>query len=190
MITIRTTEIWTNDTPELIFKKVKWSTHQVKFGPLYVFKRTESYSPWIGEVDEKKQNFTLFRVTSPDHTSDFSVHGQYELRAGKALVKIKHKVFFTSILGLAGLLTCVFAIWFLLQKKGILTDTVYLLLALIIVGTAYSVSLIKDLNRNEAAIRELIERIWYDDEEEDDDDEEEDDEYDKDDEDDEQEERN
>src|SRR5688572_2876443 len=165
MITIRTTEIWTNDTPEAIFEKIKWDTHQVRFGPFNMYKRKEVYSRWIGEVNEKKLTFKLFRVTSPDRTSDFSVQGHYEVRAGKGLVKIRHQVYFTSLLGLAGLLTCVFAIWFLLQKKGVLIGNVYLVLALMTAGILYSFSLLRDVNKNEAAIRELIERVWYDGEE-------------------------
>jgi hypothetical protein len=168
MITIRTTEVWTNDAPEVIFKKIKWDTHQVRFGPMSIFKTTEIHSAWIGEVDEKKLTFKLFRVTSPDFTSDFSVHGHYELRAGKGLVKIQHKVRFTSILGLAGLLTCVFAFWFLLQKKGILISQAYLLLTLVTAGAVFSISLLRDVNKNETAIRELLERVWYDDDDDED----------------------
>ncbi|HOX82972.1 MAG TPA: hypothetical protein PLJ60_12970 [Chryseolinea sp.] len=160
-----TTEVWTNDPPEVILEKIKWNTHQVKFVPFNIFKKkTEIYSPWIGQIDEKKLSFKLFRVTSPDHTSDFSVEGQYEIRAGKGLVKIRHKVYFTSILGLAGLLTFVFAIWFLLQKKGILMGNLFLVLGLILTGGVYSVFILRDLNKNDAEIREVLERIWLDDE--------------------------
>ncbi|MEO7988698.1 MAG: hypothetical protein ABI663_04100 [Chryseolinea sp.] len=85
-----------------------------------------------------------------------------EIKLAKGLVKIKHKVYFTSIIGLVGLLTCVFAIWFFLQKKGILTGNFYLLLGLILTGIGYSAFILRDLNKNEVAIREVLERIWYD----------------------------
>lgn len=168
MITVRTTEIWTANPPELIFKKLKWDTQQVKFGPFNVFKKVELRQSWVGEINEAKGTFKLFRVTSADHTSDFSIHGQYELRAGKPFIKIRHKVYFTSVLGLAGLLVFVFAFWFLLRKKGILSSEIYLLIGLLLAGGGYSFSILRDLNKNEAAIRELIERIWYDDDDEND----------------------
>ena len=51
------------------------------------------------------------------------------------------------------------------QKKGILIN-VYLVLALITAGAIYSISLLRDINKNEVAIRELIERVWIDDDDE------------------------
>src|SRR5690348_4732836 len=92
MLTVKTADIWTNDPPELILKKIKWNTHEVRFGAFNSFKRKEVNSDWIGEIDEKNLRFKLFRVTSPDYTSDLSVHGQYEIRAGKGVIKIRHKI--------------------------------------------------------------------------------------------------
>jgi hypothetical protein len=163
MITVKTTDIWTNDPPELILRKIKWNTHEVRFGAFNSFTRKEVNSDWIGEIDEKNVSFKLFRVTSPDHTSDFSVHGQYEIRAGRGVVKIRHKLHFTSILGPAGLLTCVYALWYLFQKKGKFVGPGYLFLALIIASSGYMFFLLRDLRKNETSIRELLERIWIDD---------------------------
>lgn len=159
MITVKTSEIWTADPPELIFMKLRWDTHQVKFGPANVFKKSNLRLPWIGEIDEERRTFKLFRVTSSDHTSDFAVHGTYEWRAGAPLVKIRHAVHYTSLFGLAGLLVFVYAIWFLIRaKKGIMLGEGYLLAGLLLAGLGYSFWILRDLNKNDVAIRELIGR--------------------------------
>ncbi|MEO7990780.1 MAG: hypothetical protein ABI663_14625 [Chryseolinea sp.] len=53
--------------------------------------------------------------------------------------------------------------WFLLSIFTV--ALINQVLALITGGTGYSHSILRDLNKNEVAIRELIERIWYDDDE-------------------------
>jgi hypothetical protein len=160
LITIHTTEIWTENSFEDIAEKIRSETHLVKFGPFNIYdSQWKQFSAkWIGQIFKEKKQFKLFRVTGSDVTSDLSVNGEYTNRGGKPIIVIKYKVHFTAVLGLAGLLVCIYALWFLLQKKGVAEGVLWLLLPLVIAGIIYSGFTIRDLNKNIAEIERLMQK--------------------------------
>lgn len=162
MITIRTTDFWINEPIEAIFEKLRWETHVVKFGPLNVYntKHQNLTKTWLGELHPKSGTFKVFRVTGNDNTSDMSVHGEYTTRLGKPLIRVKFKVHFTAFLGLFGVLTCLFALWYLLNKKGIMMGEWVLIVLLLMVGGYYSVVTMRDLSASEQAIESLIYKTY------------------------------
>jgi hypothetical protein len=162
MITIRTRDFWTDEPVEAIFEKLRWETHTVKFGPLNAYKNPfqKIRRTWLGEINTKKRTFKLFRVTGESHTSDLSVHGEYITHQSKPLVRVKFKVHFTAFLGLWGLLLCIYAIWYLVNKKGIVISEWLLLPLLLIVGGYYAYTTIRDLEASDRAIESTLYRVY------------------------------
>jgi len=161
MITIHTSEFWISEPFELVLEKIRRETKIVKFGPLNVFNTNHQdfYTKWIGEVDARQKRFKLFRVTSKKNTSDMSVNGEYQMRINKPMIVVKYKVHFTALLGLFGILTFSYAVWYLLRVKGIDLGTLGLLAILFSVGIIYSVSTMRDLRKCEQEIERVIYKI-------------------------------
>ena len=180
MVTIHTSEFWINEPFDLVLDKIRKETRLVKFGPLNVFntEHKDFRTQWIGEIDNKKKKFKLFRVTDRTHTSDLAVHGELITRINKPMIQVKYKVHFTAFLGLFGLLVFGYAIWFLLREKGVPVNEIILIAFLLITGAIYSISTIRDLNKSEQLIQDTIYKIIKTEIEEADDDEDEEDEED------------
>jgi hypothetical protein len=181
LITIHTTEIWTENSFEDIAEKIRSETHLVQFGPFNIYgpQWKQFSAKWIGQIFKEKKQFKLFRLTGSDTTSDLSINGEYTNRGARPIIVIKHKLHFTAVLGLAGLLTCIYALWFLLLKKGVVEGVLWLLLPLVIAGVGYSGFTIRDLNKNIAEIERLMQKpviipVWNNRHEEMDDEEDED----------------
>lgn len=172
-MTIKTNEFWTDEPFEDIVQKIKLDTRQVKFGIFNLFPKTfEKYPrPWIGEIDTRKQSFKLFRTKGTENTSDLSVVGTYTIRGTKPLVVVRHKVHFTVLFGMVGLLVFIIAVFFLLQKKGIVVPPGIQALVLMMVILFYAYTIRKDLHQDEKEIEKLLTRVLVDEEEIDDEDE-------------------
>lgn len=172
-MTIKTNEFWTDDLFEDIVLKIKLGTRLVKFGVFNSFPKSfEKYPrPWIGEIDTRKQSFKLFRTKGTENTSDLSVVGSYTVRGGKPFIVVRHKIHFTVLFGMVGLLIFVIAAFFLLQKKGIVAPPAIQALALLMVILFYAYTILKDLRQDEKEIEELLTQVLVDEEEIDDEDE-------------------
>ena len=124
--------------------------------------------PWIGEIDTKKNSFKLFRVKGSESTSDLSAVGHYTIRGAKPVVVVKHKLHFTVIFGIVGLLIFTIAVFFLLQKKGIVVDASIQAVTLLLVILFYAYTIRKDLRQDEKELEQLLTRVLVDEEEVDD----------------------
>jgi hypothetical protein len=162
VIRLHTSEFWTEESSEMIFEKIGHETRQVRFGPFNIFDtgNREFTTKWLGQLKPKQNTFKLFRVTGKGHTSEISVNGLYTHRLNKSLVIVKYKLHFTALFGLLGVLTFVFAMWYLLGTKGYVTSKIYLLAGLLCVGIFYALSVVRDLNKSERAISESIYRPY------------------------------
>ena len=157
-VTIRTSEIYVNDPPELLLEKVRVDTQEVEFG-LFNFFSTAGHDfrkKWIGQISRENNRFKLFRVKGFSNTSDISVLGEYIVRLNKPMVRIRYKVHFTAFLGLLGVLIFIYALWFLLKEKGVWESQLLLILMLTAVGIIYAASTVRDLNRTEEDIRKTL----------------------------------
>lgn len=161
MITLRKTEYWTEETFEILSEKVRHETRQVRFGLFNSFdtKHKAFTTPWIGQLYPAQKKFKLFRVTGREHTSDLSVNGEYTTRLSKPVVVIRHKVHFTALLGLSGLLVSIYVAWHLLRQKGVMDSILFLLAGLLTAGIYYTIITLRDLNKNEAEIKRLIYKV-------------------------------
>ena len=173
-MTIKTNEFWTNESFEDIIRKIKLETREVKFGVFNSFPKTfEMYPlPWVGEIRERAQSFKLFRVKGSENTSDLSVVGSYSVRGMKPVVVVKHKLHFTVFFGMFGLFLFVVAVFYLLQKKNIVTPIALQVIALLLVVLFYAFTIIRDLRQDEKEIERTLTRVLIDSEEIDDEDEE------------------
>lgn len=115
---------------------------------------------WLGELNSRERTFKLFRVTDESHTSNLSLHGEYITHQSRPIVRVKFKVYFTAFLGLGGLLFCIYAIWFLINKKGIVISEWVLLLLLLMAGGYYAFKTIRDLDACENAIESTLYRVY------------------------------
>ena len=173
-MTIKTNEFWIDEPFENIVRKIKISTREVKFGMFNSFPKTfEKYPrPWIGEINRKKQSFKLFRTKGSDNTSDLSVVGNYAIRGTRPVVVVRHRIHFSAVFGMVGLLIFVIAVFFLLQKKDIIIPEAMQSVALLLVILYYAYTVMKDLRRDEQEIKKLLKRVLVDKEDVDDSDEE------------------
>lgn len=112
---------------------------------------------WIGEIDRKKGFFKLFRVTGKNSTSDLSVNGIYTTRINKPVLVIRYNIHFTAILGLFGILVTTFTL-FSVVTKNMQIDSWVLWVILFSVGVAYSISIVRDLNKTDRAMEELFQK--------------------------------
>ena len=115
---------------------------------------------WLGEVKPKSRTFKLFRITGEEHTSDLSLHGEYITHLSKPLIRVKFRVHFTAFFGLWGIMACVYAIWYLVNKKGILVSEWVLLLLLMLIGSYYVFITIRDLDASDRAIESTVYRVY------------------------------
>src|SRR5688572_8670790 len=157
-MTIKTNEFWIDEPFEDIARKIKSETRLVKFGIFNSFTKTfEMYPrPWIGEINERKQSFKLFRTKGSENTSDLSVVGSYTIRGAKSVIVVSHKLHFTGLFGMVGLLIFVIAVFFLLHKKNIVVPIVLQALGLVLVIFYYAFTILKDLRQDEKAIEEVL----------------------------------
>jgi hypothetical protein len=162
MLTIRTHEIWTDDTFEVIAEKIRRETRLVRFGILNFFdsELKDLSTPWIGEIIPQKKKFKLFRVTGSNNTSDLATKGEVILRGGKNVLVVRHDLQFLTLFGFAGLLASIYAVWFLLHRK-IGLDTIWLIGSLTLAGILYTISIYRDLQKNIVEIERLIHKPAY-----------------------------
>ncbi|WP_276372689.1 hypothetical protein [Chryseolinea sp. H1M3-3] len=174
-MTIKTNEYWTEESFDEIALKIKIDTRQVKFGIFNAFEKSfEMYPrPWIGEINQEKKTFKLFRTKGTENTSDLSVTGQYTIRGAKPVVVVKHKIHFTVIFGAVGLLVFAIAIFYLLRTKGIIVPPVIQAVAFSLVILYYIYTIGKDLRQDEKQIEKTLTRVLIDEEELDEEEEEE-----------------
>ena len=160
-MTIKTNEYWIDEPFEIIAHKIKLGTRLVKFGPFNSFPKSfEMYPrPWIGEINEKKKSFKMFRTKGSENTSDLSVVGTYNTRGMKTVIVVKHRIHFTVLTGMIGLFVFVIAALFLLQKKGIVLPVGVQVIALTSVIMYYAYTIIKDLKGDEKEIERLLTRV-------------------------------
>ncbi|HZI23786.1 MAG TPA: hypothetical protein VFD46_01850 [Chryseolinea sp.] len=153
-MTIKTSEFWTNEPFEDIARKIKSETRLVKFGIFNSFPKSFARYPllWVGEINESTQSFKLFRVKSSESTSDISIVGKYTTRNGKSVIVVRHKLHFTTLFGMVGLLILAIAVFFFLQKKDIVIPVVLQAVALVLVILFYAFTILKDLQKGEKAI--------------------------------------
>jgi hypothetical protein len=146
-MTIKTNEYWIDEPFDLITKKIKLSTRLVKFGLFNSFPKSFAMyqRPWIGEINEKKMSFKMFRTKGSENTSDLSVVGKYAIRGSRPVIVVKHKIHFTGVLGMFGLFVFVIAVLFLLQKKGIVLPLAVQVIVLTSVIVYYAYTILKDL---------------------------------------------
>jgi hypothetical protein len=158
MLTVHKIEVWTSDPFEEIAHKISTETDAVKFGFLDVHKTNyrNLHSVWIGEVDHEKRTFKLYRRTGDSSTSDFAVVGNYVERSGKPVIAIRFKLIWSGLIGLAGLMVCVYALWFLFQKKNVMVGPAWLAFWLISVATGFSFFMLRDLNKTTEEIKRTI----------------------------------
>lgn len=175
-MTIKTNEFWIDEPFDEIARKIKIGTREVKFGIFNSFrKKFEMFPrPWIGEIDARKKSFKLFRLKGTENTSDLSVVGNYTIRGAKPVIIVRHKVHFTVIFGMVGLLIFVIAVFFLIQTKGIAVPGAIQAVALLLVILFYAYTIRKDLRHDEKEIEKLLTRTLVDKEEIDEEDEEDD----------------
>ncbi|HYI77964.1 MAG TPA: hypothetical protein VEW65_10125 [Chryseolinea sp.] len=157
-MTIKTSEFWTDEPFEDIVKKIKSETRLVEFGMFNSFPKSFARYPllWVGEINESTQSFKLFRVRSTESTSDISIVGKYTTRNGKSVIVVKHKLHFTTLFGMVGLLILAIAVFFFLQKKDIVIPVVLQALALALVILFYAFTILKDLQKGEKAIMAVL----------------------------------
>lgn len=162
MIPLYVHEHWTDESFDMIEDKVRRETRIVRFGPMNFFdSELKSYSSgWIGEVYSKTQRFKLFRVTGPETTSDLAVQGKMVQRGSRNVLVVKHTAQPLTFVGPAGLLVCVYALWFLLRKKMEI-HVIWLILGLIITAATYCWFILRDLRKDINAITELLNRKPY-----------------------------
>ena len=120
---------------------------------------------WLGEVRPKNRTFKLFRITDESHTSDLSVHGEYITHLSRPVMRVKFKVHFTAFLGLWGIMFCIFAIWYLVNEKGIIVSEWILTLLLLLVGGYYAFITIRDLDTSDRAIESTVYKVYRTEEE-------------------------
>jgi hypothetical protein len=160
-MTIKTNEFWIDEPFALISQKIKIDTRLVKFGPFNSFTKAFELYPrtWLGEVNHKKQSFKLFRTKGSDNTSDLSIVGKYTIRGAKPVIVVRHKIHFTVLLGMVGLLIFVIAAFFLLQKKGVIVHPALQAVALMSVIGFYAYTIARDLRDDEREIKKTLHRI-------------------------------
>jgi hypothetical protein len=173
-MTIKTNEFWIDEPFEEVVRKIKIGTREVKFGIFNSFRKTfEKFPrPWIGEINTRKKSFNLFRVKGSESTSDLSAVGHYTIRGAKPVVVVKHRIHFTVVFGMVGLLIFVISLFFLLQKKGIVVPVAMQAVALVLVILYYAYTILKDLRQDEKELEILLTRVLVDEEEIDEEDEE------------------
>jgi hypothetical protein len=162
MLNLHTQEFWTDDTFEAIADKIRRETRLVKFGFLNMYdsELKDLTTSWLGAIYPEKKKFKLFRVTSSSNTSDLAVKGEMVQRGNRSVLVIRHVLQFLPFFGMLGVLVCIYAFWFLLNKHAGL-GLVWLLPALMIGGMLYSLSIYRDLKKNMTEIERLIHRPAY-----------------------------
>jgi hypothetical protein len=157
MITIRKREFWLTEPEELVFDKLSLFTKRVNFGLFNAFKTDHANfnKAWIGEIRRQKKSFKLFRVTGKSSTSDLSVNGVYTTRFSKPLLVVHYKIHFTAIIGLFGILVTTYALLSLVGRK-IVIDNWLLGIIIFSVGVIYSLSVVRDLNKTDNAMEQLL----------------------------------
>lgn len=148
----------TEETFQELALKLKIETRQVKFGPFNAIpKNFDRFpKPWVGEINERGEYFKLFRTKGQEYTSDLSVHGQYVVRSGQAMIHVEHKLHYMSLVGFAGLAIAVAAVFFLLSKKNIIVHPILQILAGLVAFAIYGYTFYRDLCADEKLIRQLI----------------------------------
>ena len=160
MVTVKRESFESFEDEIEFFGRIRAKIHQVKLNALNMYdsELKTVRKPWLGQVDRKKNQFKIWRVTGGlnHYTSDFAVIGTVQPHKDGIKISVAYKVNPLTLLGLLGLLVFIYAIGFLLGTKGIVIHDLLLAFIMLIIGLSYGFWKIRDLNKSSDLLKKLI----------------------------------
>jgi multidrug transporter EmrE-like cation transporter len=141
-----------------VFQRMSKKTQLVKFGILNLVHVGSAgfRNEWLGNVDEKRQTFKLFRVKSPSHTSDFVLRGSVTFLPNKTSISALIYPQYSLLLGYAGILITVYFFSTKIEEFQHISAYTTFGISAFVITAIYTLLKFKDYSNTLKSFQELI----------------------------------